>query len=800
MNHNTNNREDEEVVETANKLAWLEEKLAGTTDKEERKSIEASILLAQTEHKQALIKGAADARARANIADGDTDMISKRVAAVVILDEEDNDHAMSSGTNKRSNGDETEMTDREKKSKEEDEAGWAITPKGGCNGNGGVQGRGKGKGNGGDEVRTEEPKKLSSYLLKAPAKEAKKNDVTQSQQTDEGNSDERSSTPQKTTTAAIKNPYTKPKQTLNFAAATKSKIGQALKTTNKVRIRFSFRGNQSDPSENGFGEEIKRVMTEFSKVMKDVDNASKILTWESQEEAELGIGKQDIGLLSPAGANDYLNVPEYIKNFGTRKNSRIGIRVATNMGLREFVETWNSLKPRGQADWMSVNPAEMQTSATAFAVGFLQGSSEKKVITTINNNLQNELKCKAEVSWQYMKQTGITDKLWDEANEYAEKKVGKKAQQFNRIKFSMGPSALIVYVANKSDVKATRKLLLTVYGKEFEDKWPQWSDGSRMKFVPLIGGEIQNEKAREQVTTRIKWQIHSKANEVTLELPLHDIHETKSYLNNQSMEQVILGTMTRADKNLPLFKHVTYKYTRNPAETKYQVTVYKAMEEEAVQRLKEMKDMMHTQFGNEVFAHFENKHKGLLRSHSKRRDNTSDDYDEETENWLADVHTTDKEGVLEPGFTDLFTVETIRGTDSTIHEENTTKKSDDSDSDESATTAGSASTGVSDYSSTSAISWMQQPESKCSTEWREGSRVQKKLDKAQITSTELAEWKSENKVKMETLTEANDGNVYSATKQAIKIMTNERKRYREAQEKANQNTGTAAAEPPGQQN
>ena len=29
MNHNTDNREDEEVGETANKLAWLEEKLAG---------------------------------------------------------------------------------------------------------------------------------------------------------------------------------------------------------------------------------------------------------------------------------------------------------------------------------------------------------------------------------------------------------------------------------------------------------------------------------------------------------------------------------------------------------------------------------------------------------------------------------------------------------------------------------------------------------------------------------------------------------------------------------------------------
>ena len=137
MKHNTDNRDDDEVGETANKLAWLEEKLAGTTDKEERKAIEASILLAQTAHKQALIKGAANSRrAKANDDDGDTDMISNRVAEVVILDgDDDSDHDMSTDNNKRRNGDETEMTDKEKKSKA-DQEGWAISPKGGCNGNG----------------------------------------------------------------------------------------------------------------------------------------------------------------------------------------------------------------------------------------------------------------------------------------------------------------------------------------------------------------------------------------------------------------------------------------------------------------------------------------------------------------------------------------------------------------------------------------------------------------------------------------------------------------------------------------
>ena len=177
MNHNTNNKEDDEVAVTASKLSWLEEKLAGTTDKEEKKSIEASILLAQTEHKQALIKGAADARVRANNGDENyTNMISKGVAEVVILDEDDdNDHEMSTENNKRVNGEENEKTDNEKKSKV-DEGEWTVVvPKGVANGNGEAQGKGvsngnggaqgKGKGNKVEEAKKMKPKKLIDYLL-----------------------------------------------------------------------------------------------------------------------------------------------------------------------------------------------------------------------------------------------------------------------------------------------------------------------------------------------------------------------------------------------------------------------------------------------------------------------------------------------------------------------------------------------------------------------------------------------------------------------------------------------------------
>ena len=792
--------EEPDIWETKRELAWLEEKQAGTTDKDEKKSIENSIKIAQKAHKKAILRGASKKK---NDTTGGNNGVEQTPIDVDIdepMEDCENNETMREVLGKRGNNEEKETTEKGKKSKGADENNWKIAPSGGCNGNGGQKGRGRGSPTnqtttGGDSNNVGETRRLKDYLVAVlpPIETAQANNITQSQKGEEGNNAEQNN---KEKQQMITNPY------INYSEAAQNEpiLGRIVKTTNKIRVRFSFKGNQSDPSEIGFGEEMKRVLNEYIKTLKEVDNAGRILTWENQEGEEMGIGKQDMSKMSPKGANKYLDIPTYIKSFGTRKNSRIGIRVATNMDLREFVETWSSMKPKGQADWMTVFPSEMQTSPTAHAVGFLQGSSEKKVTTTINRTLQTELNCKAEISWQYMKQNGVTEYLWDKANEYAEKKVGKKGTQFNRIKFSMGPSALIVYVANKEDVKIARKTLLEVYGKEFEQKWPQWSDGSRMKFVPLIGGEIQNERAREQITTRIKWQIHSKANEVTLELPMHDIHKHQIYLNNQSMESIILGTMTEKDKNIPLFKHITYKYTRNPAETKYQITVYKAMEGEAIKWLEEMKDTMHSQFGNEVFQHFEDKHKGLMESHYKRRTNKQEDYDEETENWLAESHTTEKEGILEPGFIAFLSSEGIKGSDSTIHDIQTKKSNDSDNSNASANTAVSAISGISGYSTLSTVSWVQLPVEKDSTDWRNthqaSIRVQQKLDKAQITSRQLEEWTAKNSATMTTLNAANEDNIYKTMKQVIILITKERTRYREDQQQQT-GTGAAAAGPPG---
>ena len=801
---------------TAAELKALEEMLENTMVDGDKKEIEEQIKIAQVAHKHAIIAdGAKNNQGGAGTQGGRE---QKSTGVITIDIEDDGDTKMTTEGAKRSTDIIPDSPGKKKRTEQtkdntlntgnlmEEEGTWEEVPPGGCNGEGGMKGRGRSN----VDKSTAVSKKTDTSGKTRPAKEThttakdtanQKEQEGQLRQVSQEESVTKKTNKAKTYAKQLGNPYST--QTFASVVGNENEIGTEITTSNMIRIRFAFKGNQSDASVHGQADEIKRVLGELTKILKKVDSRGKILQWETTNTTEKGIAAKEIPLLSPMMGKKYLDIPAYIRDFGVgRMNHRIGLRVATDMKLREFLDTWNGLKPKSDPTWIAIQQSEMQKSSKFFAVGFLQGSSEKKDTTTINKTLSDELGVAAEVSWQYIKQDKITNELWDKANEQATKMVGKNSKQYNRVKFSWAPAALVVYVANKEDVKPAKRLLLQKYGKEVDEMWPQWCDGSRMKCVPLIQGKISNERAEEQIRVRMKWQVFSKANEITLELPLTDLHEPKEYLNNRSMEQVILGTMSDTNKTLSLFKHITHKYTRNPAETKYQVTVYKSMEQEAIARLEEMKTGMHDQFGNEVLAHFDARQSSLMEHQSRRREHQAEEFDKETEEWLVADLMTEKEGFLEPGFKEFIEFDPAAPTsDSTIHED-TTKASDES----SESADSKASTINSGTSEVSAISWVSGLNTdRTSKEWRNSSRIQKKLDAINITSEALEKWKNDNHKSVQMLTVANSGNVYKTMSQIIKCIAEERKMIQEMEERQESNddnhpTGVAEANQPGNQN
>ena len=834
--NNQVNMNDCDAWTTAVAIKDLEEMLEYSIVDSEKKDLGERIKVAQVAHKNAILESAKDFSTKTGSKNDD-----KMETEVIELEEEfdiDTDTEMSTnGTKSKRSGTpespmkktrteiENDLTTQEGKSKAIEE-GWKKVPKGGCNGEGAT---GQNRNNTTEKTnKTKEPAGIKKFMKatslqkanKTPAK-AKAVTVTQPDASIYEKSPIKPKPAQKLVTVvareehkekensgsknpSVVNPYAKP---ASFAEAlgNENEIGTEITTSNTVRLRFAFKSNQNDNSASGQADEIKRVLKELVKTLDTVDQRAKILQWATPTTGDKGIGVNEISQLSPAMAKKYFDIPAYIKDFGVGKmNHRIGLRVATNCKLREFIDSWNGLKPKGDSSWISVQPAEMQKSPQFFAVAFLQGSSEKKDTTTINASISAELGVEAEISWQYLKQDGITNELWDLANVQATKTVGKNSKQYNKVKFSWAPAALVVYVANKADVKTAKRKLLQKYGKEVDEMWPEWCDGSRMKCVPLIQGKINSEKAKDQIGVRMKWQVFSKANEVTLELPLKDIHKPKEYLNNRSLEQVILGTMADSNAKLSLFKHITHKYSRNPLYVKYQVTVYKSLENEAVRKLEEMKDVLHTQFGNDIFQHFDNQHKGLLESHSKRREHQAEEFDQETEDWLLSDCMTEKEGCLEPGFKDFIEFDpTVTTSDSTIHHGDTTRASSDA-STIGNSTIGTTSTMNSNMSTATAVSWntgiKDNNTTKMTEEWRESSRIQKKLDAADITSNELQKWKDDNADTVILLTTANSGIVYNTMKQIIKCMAAEKILRKQQTNNDNNNpTGADESDKPGKE-
>ena len=832
MNTNVNMNNSDEWP-TAVEIKNLEEMLEHTIADEEIKDLEERIKVAQVAHKTAILAIAKNNSTGAGPRDEDkmeTDVID-------LVKESDNDAEMTSeGANAKrvsgspeSPGKKTRTTidktkAQEERSKTAIEEGWSDVPPGGCNGDG-VTGHNRNNTLGKTGKRNEGPVGIQKYMKPATSLQyasnkektpAKTKAVTVTQNETSALSQTETSTAKTNvqgnvqngkvnsrTRIAVINPYAG-LQSFASAVGNENEIGTEITTSNTIRLRFAFKGNQNDNTASGQADEIKRVLKELVKTLKIVDQRSMILQWETPTSGDKGIGDKEISQLSPAMAKKYFDIPVYIKDFGVGKmNHRIGLRVATNMKLREFIDSWNGLKPKGDSSWMSVQPAEMQNSPKFFAVAFLQGSSEKKDTTTINASISAELGVEAEISWQYLKQDGITNNLWDLANAQATKLVGKNSKQYNKVKFSWAPAALVVYVANKDDVKIAKRVLLQKYGKEVDEMWPAWCDGSRMKCVPLIQGKINNERAKDQIGVRMKWQVFSKANEVTLELPLKDIHEQKEYMNGRSLEQVLLGTMADSNPKLSLFKHITHKYNRNPLYAKYQVTVYKSLETEAIRRLEEMKDVLHSQFGNEILNHFDNQHKGLLESHSTRREHQAEEFDQETEDWLLSDCMTEKEGCLEPGFKDFIEFDpTARTSDSTIHQGDTTRASSEASNN---STIGTTSTMNSNISNVTGISWVEGTKDNNATnmseDWRESSRIQKKLDAVDITSSELRKWKEDNADAVKMLTIANSGVVYNTMKQIIKCMAAEKllKKTQTTNDIENP-TGADASDKPGREN
>ena len=84
-------------------------------------------------------------------------------------------------------------------------------------------------------------------------------------------------------------------------------------------------------------------------------------------------------------------------------------------------------------------------------------------------------------------------------------------------------------------------------------------DKSKMRFIPIIKGYVNDKEVREQLFEHLKHQATSKAGEVKLEFKYYNIMEEQKYFENKSLEQLIHEIPTIDNHDVPVFKHITRK-------------------------------------------------------------------------------------------------------------------------------------------------------------------------------------------------------------------------------------------------
>ena len=391
-------------------------------------------------------------------------------------------------------------------------------------------------------------------------------------------------------------------------AMEKQKVSGKKKLEIRVRFQFTYKGGRN--IKRHYGEQIKEILYGMMMMMKRFNPEMQLMTWGTKNMSK-DLSGEEIKLLSNEQILDYidLNTTEEVLKNG-KKYFMNGLRLKTYDDVKTVMKKWDIEKYKlkdGEniLKTITFKEAEMQKSDEAIAIGYMMGTTEKGDYTTLNNKIEQITGVQTEVSYQMVNQHGISKKIWQLAKEKAEKKYSNPySKEHRRLKFQYSPNALVVYVAREEDIELATEKLFEEYGNLIEGQWATVPDGSRMRFVPIIQGTIATESVVKYLHESLYIQAVLKANEIVFELPLKDIYAKKEYLDNMSLEEVIHSITTDDEENVPVFKHITRKWTRDPEETKYEVVCQPRMKEDAQEILRNLQARLEELFDHNVRKHF----------------------------------------------------------------------------------------------------------------------------------------------------------------------------------------------------
>jgi hypothetical protein len=145
--------------------------------------------------------------------------------------------------------------------------------------------------------------------------------------------------------------------------------------------------------------------------------------------------------------------------------------------------------------------------------------------------------------------------------------------------------------------------MITKYGKSIEGKDPIWPDGSSMRFLPIKGPMIKNEKTRTIVRKRMAYHIWMKANEITIDTNMTNIHQSMEAFNGNTFAEIVLSSTDK--NNQRVFSHFNRAWSNNPGKERWALSVKPQMNESASKVFNNLKDELYDKYGPDINYFFQ---------------------------------------------------------------------------------------------------------------------------------------------------------------------------------------------------
>ena len=133
------------------------------------------------------------------------------------------------------------------------------------------------------------------------------------------------------------------------------------------------------------------------------------------------------------------------------------------------------------------------------------------------------------------------------------------------------------------------------------------SQMASMRFLPIKGMSIKSEKTKEIVRKHLAFHVWLKANEITLNTNIRNIHNTIDAFEGKTFAEVILGVSCNSGKRV--FAHVNHAWSNDPSQQKWSLSVQFHMLSDARKVLNNIQEMLYDQYGDDI-----NKHRMMMRT------------------------------------------------------------------------------------------------------------------------------------------------------------------------------------------